>query len=111
MAGSEMAGVGCGAAVAGKGGLAMAGDGDGRMECGVAERESNAYCSMSTPDRSEKLAAARKKKERDVRSNQTQPRILTQMEPICVQTMKEATEQAKAKNYYNIGMLYIWVPL
>ena len=39
----------------------MAGDGDGRMECGIAEREANADCSMSLPDRSEKLAAAKKK--------------------------------------------------
>ena len=61
MAGSEMVVVGCGAAVAGEGGLAMAGDGDGRMECGMAKREANADCSMSMPDRSEKLAAARKK--------------------------------------------------
>ena len=46
VAGSEMGGVGCGAVVAGDGGLAMAGDGDGRMECGIAEREVNADCSM-----------------------------------------------------------------
>ena len=61
VAGSEMVAVGCGAAVAGEGGLVMAGDGDGRMECGMAEREENADCSMSMPDRSEKLAVARKK--------------------------------------------------
>ena len=58
---SEMGGVGCGAVVTGEGGLAMAGDGDGRMECGMAERDANADCSMSLPDRSEKHAAARKK--------------------------------------------------
>ena len=61
MAVSEMAAVGCGAAVAGEVGLAMAGDGDERMECGMAEREVSTDCSMSMPDRSEKLAAARKK--------------------------------------------------
>ena len=61
VAGSEMVGLGCGAAVVGEGGLAMAGDGDGRMECGMSEREANADCSMLMPGRSEKLAAARKK--------------------------------------------------
>ena len=47
--------------MAGEVGLVMAGDDDGRMEYGMAEREAIADCSMSTPDRSEKLAVARKK--------------------------------------------------
>ena len=55
---------------------------------------------ISTPDRSEKLAAARTKKERRVRSNRTQPRIMAQIGekcPICVETIKEAPKQTEGQ--------------
>ena len=89
---SEMGGVGCGAVVAGEGGLAMAGDGDGRMECGMAEREANADCSMSLPDRSEKHAAARKKLRKFHSRNAQKSLACTSRSEANTSIMKDAKE-------------------
>ena len=70
----------------------MAGDVDGRMECGMAEREANTDCSMSTPDRSEKLTAARKKL-RKFQSRHAQKSLARSSRSVAnTSTMKDAKE-------------------